>query len=86
LIYTSVFASIIATILQLKFQKVVSPTKAGIIYSFEPIMAAVLAFFIVGEKISKFGMFGGVFIVIGLLLSEILENKNEQTSKSNNYS
>ncbi|MGQ9799103.1 MAG: DMT family transporter [Ignavibacterium sp.] len=79
LIYTSVFASIIATILQLKYQKVVTPTKAGIIYSFEPIMAAVLAFFILGEKISKFGMFGAVFIVFGLLLSEILENRNEQT-------
>mgnify|MGYP005848722893 FL=1 len=79
LIYTSVFASIIATILQLKYQKIVTPTKAGIIYSFEPIMAAVLAFFILGEKISKFGMFGGVFIVFGLLLSEILENRNEQT-------
>ncbi len=85
LIYTSVFASIIATILQLKFQKVVTPTKAGIIYSFEPIMAAILAFFIVGEKISKFGMFGGVFIVIGLLLSEILENRNEQTGKSDYF-
>lgn len=79
IIYTSVFASIIATILQLKFQKVVTPTKAGIIYSFEPIMAAVLAFFILGEKISKFGLLGGVFILIGLLLSEILENRNEQT-------
>ncbi|WP_337864514.1 DMT family transporter [Ignavibacterium sp.] len=79
IVYTSVFASIIATILQLKFQKVVTPTKAGIIYSFEPIMAALLAFFILGEKISKFGMFGGVFILIGLLLSEILENRNEQT-------
>lgn len=79
LIYTSVFASIFATILQLKYQKVVTPTKAGIIYSFEPIMAAVLAFFILEEKISNFGMFGGVFIVFGLLLSEILESKNEQT-------
>lgn len=79
LIYTSVFASVIATIIQLKYQKVVTPTKAGIIYSVEPIMAAVLAFFIVGEKISKFGLLGGVFIVIGLLLSEILENRNEQT-------
>lgn len=79
IIYTSVFASIIATILQLKFQKVVTPTKAGIIYSFEPIMAAILAFFILGEKISKFGLLGGVFILIGLLLSEILENRNEQT-------
>lgn len=86
LVYTSVFASIIATIIQLKYQKVVSPTKAGIIYSFEPIMAAVLAFFIVGEKISKFGMFGGVFIVIGLLLSEILENRNGQAGKSNDNS
>lgn len=86
LVYTSVFASIIATIIQLKYQKVVSPTKAGIIYSFEPIMAAILAFFIVGEKISKFGMFGGVFIVIGLLLSEILENRNGQAGKSNDNS
>lgn len=86
LIYTSVFASIVATIIQLKYQKIVSPTKAGIIYSFEPIMAAILAFFIVGEKISKFGMFGGIFIVIGLLLSEILENRNEQTGKSSNNS
>ncbi len=86
LVYTSVFASIIATIIQLRYQKVVSPTKAGIIYSFEPIMAAILAFFIVGEKISKFGMFGGVFIVIGLLLSEILENRNEQAGKSNDNS
>lgn len=86
IIYTSIFASVIATILQLKYQKVVSPTKAGIIYSFEPIMAAVLAFFIVGEKISKFGMLGGIFIVIGLLLSEILENRNEQIGKSNNNS
>uniref|UniRef100_A0A7V2ZIP1 EamA/RhaT family transporter n=1 Tax=Ignavibacterium album TaxID=591197 RepID=A0A7V2ZIP1_9BACT len=86
LVYTSVFASIIATIIQLRYQKVVSPTKAGIIYSFEPIMAAILAFFIVGEKISKFGMFGGVFIVIGLLLSEILENRNGQAGKGNDNS
>ncbi|MCX8107107.1 MAG: DMT family transporter [Ignavibacterium album] len=86
LVYTSVFASIIATIIQLRYQKVVSPTKAGIIYSFEPIMAAILAFFIVGEKISKFGMFGGVFIVIGLLLSEFLENRNGQAGKSNDNS
>lgn len=77
LFYTSIFASIIATILQLKYQKVVTPTKAGIIYSFEPIMAAIIAFFILGEKISKFGMLGGVFILLGLLLSEILENRNE---------
>lgn len=77
LFYTSVFASILATIFQLKYQKVVSPTKAGIIYSFEPIMAAVFAFFILSEKISNFGLVGCALIFIGLLFSEILDKKYE---------
>ncbi len=75
LIYTAIFASIIATIIQLKFQKIVSPTKAGIIFSIEPIFAAVFAFFLLSEKISKFGLLGCAIIFIGLILSEFFENK-----------
>lgn len=75
-LYTSVFASILATVIQLKYQKVVSPTKAGIIYSFEPLMAAAFAYFLVSEKISNFGLLGGLFIFFGLLFSEILEKRN----------
>lgn len=75
-IYTAVFASVIATIIQLKFQKIVTPTKAGIIYSFEPIMAALFAYFLLSEKISNFGLLGGLFIFIGLLFSEVMENRN----------
>lgn len=75
LIYTAIFASIIATIIQLKFQKIVSPTKAGIIFSIEPIFAAVFAFFLLSEKISNFGLIGCAIIFIGLVLSEFFENK-----------
>lgn len=75
LIYTAIFASIIATIIQLKFQKIVSPTKAGIIFSIEPIFAAAFAFFLLNEKISNFGIVGCALIFIGLILSEFLENK-----------
>ncbi len=75
-LYTSVFASILATVIQLKYQKVVTPTKAGIIYSFEPIMAAVFAYFLLSEKISNFGLLGGLFIFIGLIFSEFFEKKN----------
>jgi len=75
LIYTAIFASIIATIIQLKFQKIVSPTKAGIIFSIEPIFAAVFAFFLLSEKISNFGLIGCAVIFIGLILSEFFENK-----------
>lgn len=77
LIYTAIFASIIATIIQLKFQKVVSPTKAGIIFSIEPIFTAVFAFFLLNEKISNFGLVGCALIFIGLILSELFENKNK---------
>lgn len=77
ILYTSIFASIIAITIQLKYQKVVSPTKAGIIYSFEPIMAAILAYLILSEKITNFGFIGGAFIFAGLIVSEIFAKKDE---------
>lgn len=78
-LYTAIFASILATVIQLKYQKIVSPTKAGIIYSFEPIMASMFAYFLLSEKISNFGLAGGLFIFIGLLFSELFEKRNERT-------
>lgn len=77
IIYTAIFASIIATVIQLKFQKTVSPTKAGIIFSIEPIFAAVFAYFLLSEKISNFGLIGCVLIFIGLIVSEIFSVKDE---------
>lgn len=77
ILYTSIFASIIATIIQLKFQKNVSPTKAGIIFSIEPIFAAVFAYFLLNEKISNFGLMGCVLIFIGVVVSEVLAIKDE---------
>ena len=77
ILYTSIFASIIATIIQLKYQKTVSPTKAGIIFSIEPIFAAVFAYFLLSEKISNFGLIGCVLIFFGLIISEVFSRNNE---------
>ncbi|KAF0153008.1 MAG: DMT family permease [Ignavibacteria bacterium] len=81
LLYTSLLATLFNIGIQTRFQKVVSPTKAGIIYSFEPIFAAVFAFFLLGEKISNFGLLGCVLIFFGLIVAELFdsyfENKNE---------
>lgn len=77
ILYTAIFASIIATVIQLKFQKFVSPTKAGIIFSIEPIFAAVFAYFLLSEKISNFGLVGCLLIFIGLIVSEIFSVKDE---------
>jgi len=81
LFYTSIFATLITTALQTKFQKKVTPTKAGIIFSFEPLFAAIFAFFLLGENLSNFGYLGAALIILGLLISELYENlivkKNE---------
>jgi drug/metabolite transporter (DMT)-like permease len=76
-LYTAVFASIIATVIQLKYQKFVTPTKAGIIFSIEPIFAAVFAYFLLSEKISNFGFVGCVLIFAGLIISEVFSIKDE---------
>ena len=75
--YTAIFASIIATVIQLKFQKFVSPTKAGIIFSIEPIFAAIFAYFLLSEKISNFGFIGCVLIFAGVIVSEVFSSKDE---------
>ena len=72
-IYTSLLATILTTTLQTKYQKYTTPAKAGIIFSFEPIFASIVAFFLLSEKISNFGLLGCIFIFCGLLISEIMD-------------
>ena len=73
LIYTSIFATLITTAIQTRFQKYVTPTKAGLIYSLEPIFASILAFFLLKEKITNFGFVGALLIISGLIISEIFD-------------
>jgi drug/metabolite transporter (DMT)-like permease len=72
-LYTAVLATVLTTTLQTKYQRFVTPSVAGIILSFEPIFAALCAFFVLNEKISNFGLIGCVLIFAGLLVSEMLD-------------
>lgn len=79
ILYTAIFSSILATVIQTKYQKTVTPTKAGIIFSIEPIFAALFAFLIIHERVSSFGIIGCIFIFAGVLVSELFD-KNKNTS------
>jgi len=70
ILYTAIFATLITTTLQTKYQKLVTPTKAGIVYSFEPIFAAIIAFIFLSERITAFGLLGAILIFVGLIISE----------------
>ncbi|QQS35055.1 MAG: DMT family transporter [Ignavibacteriales bacterium] len=76
--YTAILATVVTTILQTRFQKTVTPTKAAVIFSLEPIFAAIIAFIVLNERISNFGFIGCIFIFGGLLASELIDKqKNE---------
>jgi drug/metabolite transporter (DMT)-like permease len=72
-LYTSILATVLNTTLQTKYQKIVTPTKAGIIFSFEPIFAALFACYFINERISRFSFIGGILIFAGLLVTELYD-------------
>ena len=75
ILYTTLFATILTTSMQTKFQQAVTPTRASIIFSMEPIFASLTAYFFINEKLSNFGIAGAAFIFIGILTSELWPKK-----------
>lgn len=82
-LYTGILATLLTTAIQTKYQKFVSPAKAGIIYSFEPVFAAIYAFFLLNEKMSNFGLTGCALIFLGLIVSEVFESNFSSEEKLN---
>ncbi|MEN8194144.1 MAG: DMT family transporter [Bacteroidota bacterium] len=82
ILYTAIFATLVTTALQTKYQKLVTPTKAGIVYSFEPIFAAVIAYLAIGERITTFGYIGAALIFVGLIISEVFDDFIKHLRKS----
>lgn len=68
-VYTGIIATIVPTWVQTKYQKAVTPTKAGIIFSLEPVFASFFAYLIAGEVLGWIGFLGCALIFIGILLS-----------------
>ena len=69
--YEAVFASVLAIRLQLAAQQVVAPTYAALVYTLEPVIAALASFLLTGDRLSPVQWLGGACIVTGSLLPEI---------------
>jgi drug/metabolite transporter (DMT)-like permease len=69
--YTALPATLATTWIQTRFQPKTSPTRAAIIYTLEPVWAAVLGFFFLGERLSAGRLLGAGLILFGVLFSEL---------------
>ena len=70
-VYLTVFATVLTTFVQTKYQKDTTPTRAAIIFTIEPVWASIYAYFILGETLGPLGIAGGGLIISGVLVSEL---------------
>jgi drug/metabolite transporter (DMT)-like permease len=66
-----VLPTVVALYIMAKYQKYTTPTRSAIIYSMEPPIAAMFAYFILGEFFGIIGILGGSLILLGLIISEL---------------
>lgn len=71
ILYLTLGATLLTTYVQTRYQKETTPTRAVVIFSIEPVVAAVLSYFILGEVLGAAGVAGGALIIGGVLLSEL---------------
>ncbi|TGK06579.1 DMT family transporter [Leptospira semungkisensis] len=72
LLYNALISSVGTTFLQTKYQKGISPTRAGLIFSLEPVFSAILAYFTLNETLDGTGLLGCGLILTGVVLAELL--------------
>jgi drug/metabolite transporter (DMT)-like permease len=73
-IYLAIFATVISTFIQTKYQRETTPTRAALIFALEPVIAATLAYLILDERIGALGVLGGALIICGVLASEFSDS------------
>lgn len=70
IILTGIFATALAFYMQNRFQRYSTATKTAIIFSGEPIFAAIFAYLLLGEKVGLIAWIGGLLIVFGMIISQ----------------
>lgn len=68
--YSSIFGSIIPLILWFTSLKFLDATKVAVITYFQPIITALGAFLILGEKLTSNIILGGILVLFGVILTE----------------
>ena len=67
-IYCAIFPTVFCFTLQNAFQRYVTPTRAGLIYTLDPVWSLLAGFLVLGERLNPFEWLGCGMIFLGVLL------------------
>lgn len=83
-IITAVFATAYAFWAMTTFQNRTTPTRAALIYTLEPVFAAIFSVWLAGDRLSAIGWFGGAMIVFGMVVAEVWPFLSERRAQMAN--
>ncbi|MBP7769615.1 MAG: DMT family transporter [Aliarcobacter sp.] len=70
-IITAVFATVYAFLIQTYMQQFTTASKTAIIFTMEPVSAAIFAYFMIAETLTYIQLFGAVLIILATLIAEL---------------
>lgn len=68
--YLAVVATLLVLLVQTRVQRYISPTRAAVIFSLEPVFASIASYLWNGERLSARAALGGLLIVLAIAISE----------------
>ncbi len=78
LLYLAIVGTILTTAGQTWGQRLVSPERAALVFTLEPVFAAVFAFILLGEKLPPLGFVGSGLIMAGIIGAELVTRRGKQ--------
>ncbi|MCK4890004.1 MAG: DMT family transporter, partial [Candidatus Aminicenantes bacterium] len=79
IVFLAVFPTMSAFLIQMVSQRFTSPLRVAIIFSMEPVFAAIFAWTIGGERFALHRGIGGLIIVAAILVSELPTSKKKRS-------
>ncbi len=76
--FCAIFATSIALLLQTKYQRFTTPSRAVMIFALEPLFASFFGYFINGQTMGLLAMFGGLLIIASLVIPEVYRINTHQ--------
>lgn len=77
ILVNAVIGTLIGLFVSTRYQKEITPVRAGLIYNLELPSAVLFSYFLLGEIMSTMQWFGAAIMVIGLIISELFSYFNK---------
>lgn len=78
IVYCAIFPTILCFTLQNRYQRYVSPTRAGLIYTLDPVWALVFGAMVLGERLTDVEWLGCLLIFAAVLLPLVARHLQER--------